>query len=150
TELPEGPQQRKVSNSTLEGILVTPSGSVNLKDDGGLPTVLAFGSTMCSSCNEEAQAFRDHLKDKTRGPTKIRLLTVLVGATAGSVDRWKQRYQIPWTVAYDTDASVFKQFCEEDTVPCLIIHLPDQGVVLREHGIVEMERIVNLTGPWED
>ncbi len=150
TDIPKGGPSRKVTASQLTGVLQTTTGSVDLAQDNGLVTVLQFASDGCFTCNQEANAFRSSLKNPSQNPSKVRLITVLVQSPMDDAKLWKQDHQIPWTVAIDPNAAFFRSYCTEDIVPCLVIHKPDQGIVLREKGMVKMNQVLDLTGPWED
>ncbi|MDZ4678165.1 MAG: redoxin domain-containing protein [Oligoflexia bacterium] len=149
TEIPG--VKKRLTASSLAGELPTTDGSlINLASDGNKITVLQFASDSCTVCAEEAKSFRSHLRDQNIAPSKIKLVSIIVGAILIDAQDWKSRLGVPWTVAYDTESIVFKKHCSQNTVPCIVIHSPEKGVVLSKHGVVKMDEILSHTGDWEN
>lgn len=134
------------------------TGRVNLVDGTKLdlgtlsdkPVVMVFASDSCLSCAEEVKHIKEHLHNAKQPPANVNLISVIVGADLEDAVDWKDRLEVAWRVGFDMDSDLFKAYCPQDTVPCTVVFTPKDGVVLREHGIVEVQRIVGLTGPWED
>ena len=134
----------------LTGRLVTTDAKpIDLAAANDLPVVLIFSQDTCIICGQEAAALRDSLK-KQFSPTKIHLLTVLVGANPDDASDWKQSHRVFWDVAVDGRGELFKRYCSQLTVPCSIVQVPGKGIVFRHNGAVEFKDFLTLTGPWED
>lgn len=113
------------------------------------PLVLVFASDTCDICLAEAEEFRDSLKVAANPPTKVTLVTAMVGAVSDDALVWKEDNRIPWTVAIDENLDLFKQYCGGSTVPCTLVQLPGKGIVFRQIGAVHVKDLQKLTGPWE-
>ncbi|MBF0360940.1 MAG: hypothetical protein HQK49_08005 [Oligoflexia bacterium] len=122
--------------------------TITNKDDG-LPVVMIFAQETCSSCSHEVSEILASLKHPDSNPSKIHLFTILVGAVAEDAQNWKQSKEVPWRVGIDEDASIMRNYCPLDTVPCIVVHTSTKGIVLRHHGIYSIFDLKKLTGEWE-
>jgi hypothetical protein len=135
----------------LDGRVGAIDGSwLELGDFSDRPAVLVFSQDTCAVCGHEADTLRDALAPAAQAPTNIHLITILVGAVAQDAQDWKQEHRVPWTVATDPDASVFAQYCVGTTVPCNVVFLPGQGIVLSRNAAMTPDDLKALTGPWGD
>jgi hypothetical protein len=114
-----------------------------------LPMVIVFAQDTCTTCRAETLEFRDSLAARTREPSQIKLVTILVGATADDAVDWKETNQVPWTVAIDGGDLLFRRYCGGGKVPCTLVQLPDKGIVLQKVGASSVAEIKEITGDWE-
>lgn len=144
------PATHAVTASGLTGTFTTSDDTTeDLAKDSDLPTILIFGQDTCEACGDEATRLISALKNPSQAPTKIHLLTVLVGAIVDDAVDWKQLHQVPWTVGIDPEPSLFTQYCPDQTVPCEIVFVPGKGIVLRQNGPADNDTLIQLTGPWD-
>ncbi|MBF0300391.1 MAG: redoxin domain-containing protein [Oligoflexia bacterium] len=120
--------------------------TLDLSEYNDKNTILLFGQIYCGSCNEEAQTILHSLINQTVAPTNVHLVSILVGATTDEADWWKTYYQIPWPVVIDLDTSVLTSLCPKRVVPCIVIHKPSEGIVLRKIGSMSVSEIENISG----
>lgn len=113
------------------------------------PLVLMLAGEFCESCLKEIGSFKAQMGSDGIPSGDARFVTLLVGADSLSAKDWKAQWEIPWAVGVQEDDATFEKWCPESVTPCLVVQLPDRGVVLREVGVVEPGKIVGLTGPWE-
>lgn len=149
----EDPKRTPISEAEgrLAGSFETAEGQrVSLEDDAGQSTVVVFSQDTCVVCAAEAQSLRASLRDPAQGPNRIRLYTILVGATAEDAADWKSFHRVPWTVGTDPDAALFNRYCETKTVPCTIVQTPAAGIVLKRNGVIHREELERLSGAWEE
>ena len=135
---------------TLQGTYLSAKGGEIPLDDGqARPTLIQFASDTCMVCAQEVAAFKSYLKSKP-APSRVRLISVLVGAFAEDAIAWSQRLQVGWEVGIDPDLVLFKKYCREDSVPCMVVHRPAEGIVLSHQGAMSIDEILAYTGPWGD
>ena len=131
-------------------LIATDDRTIDLSKDDGLPLVLIFSNDSCSTCAAEAEDIKKTLRIPTQGPTKIHLYTLLNGAIKADAVYWKNIHQIPWDVGYDENSTLFMKYCPDHTqIPCTLVQVPGQGVLLVHQGQTKIATIVSLTGPWE-
>ena len=123
--------------------------SFKVAADPSKVTLLIFGQDTCIVCGEETEHFVASLADPMVAPSKINMVTLLVGAIVEDADYWKFIFDVPWKVGVDTNGQIFKKYCPLNTVPCIIVHDPAKGIVLRHHGAIDINYLKSLTGPWE-
>lgn len=123
--------------------------SFDVVEDAGKVTLLIFGQDTCIVCGEETEHFLGSLNNPLLAPTRINMVTLLVGAIVEDADYWKFIFDVPWKVGIDTTGEIFRQYCPLNTVPCIVVHDPLKGIVLRHHGAIDLDYLKSLTGPWE-
>ena len=135
-----------VSAPRLDGRWVTTEGKrVDLAAIES-PIVLIFAQDTCIVCNHEADAIRKSLSDVKSPPKAVRIFTVLVGAEMQDAADWKADHAVPWEVGVDSSAALFKKTCDSPTVPCIVVQVPDRGIILRKIGSVSPRELQRLTG----
>ena len=122
----------------------------DLSRSGDLPVVLIFSQDTCAACGQEAESLRSALKNPAAPPDRVRVFTILVGAVMEDAIDWKNLHRVPWPVGTDLRSELFKQYCTEQTVPCIVVYVPRKGIVLRRNGPANLVELSQLTGPWED
>ncbi len=130
--------------------------SQSLENDNGKPTVLVFAQFFCEECILESEHFRDSLADPMVAPSRINLITILVGdrqtdlnnSLADAAD-FKRIYALPWTVGADPQAELFPLYCPENLTPCTVVQIPGRGIVMRKVGLSSRSEIETYTGAWE-
>ena len=121
----------------------------DLAKDGGKITLLVFGGSGCGSCIEEAQTLAAVTSlHGSAAPTKINLITVLVGDTVSSGRDFKERYKITWPVVIDNDSSLFHTLCPEPLIRCFIFHDPNRGIYFRTQDAMTVAQMKEKTGAW--
>ena len=133
----------------LQGELDSTNGKVSLGILNDKITMLVFAQDTCEVCIKETELFISHLPDRTKAPKSFNLLTILIGAQKIDADDFKDFFEVPWTVAFEEKANLFKKYCPKDSVPCVVIHDPKKGIVLRHHGALEFDEIKKHTGEWQ-
>lgn len=121
-------------------------GEVLLGGGTSRPTVILFAQDTCDVCGKETEMILSHLdRDKE---LLINIVTILIGTTLDDALWWEEIFGVSWKVGLDQKGAYFKQYCPENTVPCIVIYDPIKGVVLRHHGELHFEQIQYYTGPW--
>lgn len=145
-------QDPKLIASTveLEGKIKGLDGEIDLTSLKNKPLILVFAEDTCLACYEEVMEFKDHLKDPKNPPKNVEILTILNGAIEEDALYFSETHEIPWKVAYDETAGLFKKYCLENTVPCTLVYMPGEGVIFNKHGKVPVATLEDLTGVWED
>ena len=136
-------------NQFVSGILVgSDDKKIDLGKTDGLPLVLIFSNDSCSTCAAEAEDIKKALYPATQ-PTKIHLYTELNGAIKDDAVYWKKIHNIPWDVGYDENSNLFMKYCTDHTlIPCTVIQMPSQGIVLVHQGQMDTGAIQKITGAW--
>ena len=138
------------SVTLLEGQWVaTDHSTIDLTQFRSKATILVFAQDTCSVCRKESLAIRASLADPTAAPNRVNLFTVLVGSPLEDAEDWKGSLKIPWKVGADAKSDLFRKFCVTPTVPCLLVQLPERGIVFVKNGEVSLSELTTLTGPWE-
>ncbi len=133
----------------LTGEVRTSDGAMlDLATLSGGPTVLIFSQDTCAVCGREADHLREALGAAAHEPVNVRLVTILLGAILEDAQDWKALHRVPWTVAIDPQAQVVASYCAKLTVPCNVVYLPGQGIVLSKNGEASPEELQSLTGAW--
>jgi hypothetical protein len=114
------------------------------------PTILIFSQDTCQACGEEADSLLSHLAHPSANPSKAHLYTVLVGSYPEDAVAWKQLHPLPWEVGVDADSELFNHYCAIHTVPCVVVYLPNRGIVMRKNGEVGFDELTAITGNWEN
>ena len=144
------PNQVKTSPGLTGQFQTTDQQNQDLSKSGDLPVVLIFSQDTCAACGVEAEALRGALKNPTTAPSLVHVFTILVGAVMADAIDWKDLHRVPWAVGTDLKSELFKQYCAEQTVPCIVVYVPEKGIVLRKNGSANLVELSGLTGPWED
>ena len=132
-----------------ETFKTTTGTDINLNEIKDKPIVLVFATETCSTCIEEAELFRDGLKDPKLSPDKVHLVTVITGSFEEDAIEWQRRLKVPWTVAYIFDTDAFKFYCGGKTTPCTLVQTPDEGIIYKHIGLSTRDKLEPITGPWE-
>ncbi len=116
--------------------------------DGRLnkPTLIIFAQDTCDVCGQETEMILSHLNNVQE--LKINIITILIGTILDDALWWVDLFEVPWQVGLDFQGKFFKQYCSQNTVPCMLIYDPNNGLVLRHHGEISFEQIQYYTGPW--
>jgi len=139
----------------LNGIYKTSEGEEKqLSDLKEKPTVIIFAGQFCSVCQEEHEHFVSSLKNPSKAPVKVNLVTLMVGAAGkpAIAKFFKQDFSIPWEVGVDRkNNDLYKTYCQSSiSTPCLIIQTPEKGLTFKHIGETALVDIQAITGPWED
>lgn len=123
---------------------------MELAQDGGKPTVLMFGSFICSECTQEANLYLNSLRNRRVAPSRVNLHTVMVGTTQDDAVQWRNTNPVPWSVGLDSaSADLITQKCGRGaSVPCTIVYVGGRPVLTRQ-GVISRQEIESYTGPWE-
>ena len=112
-------------------------------------SIILFSEEFCKSCIEETEMIRDYLKGES--VSRIKLITILVGATEEDAKYWKDQWGVFWPVETDRDGRYYKRACQKIiSVPCIIINHPKQGVIFHHVGKSSIKDLEYFTGPWRD
>jgi hypothetical protein len=134
----------------LHGRVQTAEGWLELEELSARPTILVFGQDLCAVCGHEADALVASLSVAGLEPSRVRLVSILVGASPEDARDWKADHRVPWSVGMDPDSTVFASYCAERTVPCNVVFVPGQGIVMNQNSPTTPEELRLLTGPWDE
>lgn len=112
--------------------------------------VMTFSTSSCLTCREEAEEISGFIQEHGARPTKVELVTIMVGDVIEDLigeDAFFQWGELPWTIGMDIDAQLFGQYCDGET-PCTIIETPEQGIVFQHTGMVGVKKLQEVTGAW--
>jgi peroxiredoxin len=120
--------------------------TISLDSQLDKPAVIIFAQDTCDVCGHETEMILSHLSSQQQ--LKISIVTILIGTTMDDARWWQEMFEVSWPVGVDYKGEYFKQYCPENTVPCMLIYKPGEGVVFTQHGEVSYETIYSYTGPW--
>ncbi len=110
------------------------------------PLVMIFAQDTCETCGKETEMLVNKLSGIDQ--LNVNLVTILIGTALEDARWWAEMFEVSWPVALDFKGEYFKRYCPQTTVPCIVIVTPDVGVVVRHHGEMSYEQMVEYTGPW--
>ncbi|MBF0314110.1 MAG: hypothetical protein HQK50_07790 [Oligoflexia bacterium] len=125
------------------------SRSISVKSE--LPIVLLFSEVLCGSCMEEHQQISKDVVDRERFKEKVQMITVMVGSYESDrerVDRWGVKNGAFWPLLTDGNGVLFAKYCRENIFPCVVIFMPEQGMVYSKNAKVGVSEIKSVVGDW--
>lgn len=122
-----------------------------ISDITNKPRIFIFASTFCGVCQQEHRNLRDlFAQNGDQRPLNIELYTIMTGAvdSADSLD-FMDFTGIQWTPLYQPGDELRNQLCGAGTAnPCIVIEMPNQGIVFKHFGEVSIADLQKITGVW--
>lgn len=138
-----------VTGQNLEGSYTDLNGTeVDLKSFENMTTVLIFAQDTCHVCSEEAHKLSSYAKINGV-PTKFNLTHLLVSSFQDDAADWTTAHQIDWSVGI-VSAQLFRNYCPEQQVPCVLVFKPNLGITFQHTGAVSVDDLLKETGGWKN
>jgi hypothetical protein len=123
---------------------------ISLGDYKSKTLIVIFASDTCEVCASEVEEIKSSLREPDRAPSKVEILSLLLGADVQDARDWRNSHSIPWRVGYLDALGLFRQWCPGGQVPCVIVQRPERGIVLQRASKVSVAELHALTGDWEE
>lgn len=141
------PPKPKPEGSRLTGSVQTLQGeSQDLDFLQGKKSVVFLASETCITCIEEAKEINEYIKGAV--PSNVNFLTILVSSIAEDASDWKDRFAIPWQVAFMEDAELIPKYCPAYQTPCTIVTDEANQILFVKNGIVPPSVLQEYSGGW--
>lgn len=118
-------------------------------------TVIIFASDTCVICAGEHEKLVKFLNILGHVPQNVDLYTVLVGGIVEDAQAFAENFKIPWNVIVQPESveagndELFRTFCPEQKVPCVIVQTQEKGFVFQKTGEFSIAELEPFTGRWE-
>ncbi len=133
----------------LEGNLeIVDQPNLNLDANFNKPIVMIFSQDTCVVCRGEAKMLSTKFNELHGIPKNIELVTILIGSTIEDAQDFKSELGIQWKIGSQDGDALFRKFCPELKVPCVMAQTPSDGIVFRKLGEVGIEELEKYTGAW--
>lgn len=142
--------EANIGKSTLDGNFHQIDGVLkNLSSLNDKPLLLFFVSETCSSCREEAEHLIEEIS-VSGYPTKINLLSVLIGSLPEDITFWRDSFSpaISWELGADPDLILYKIYFKELRTPSVMYFDPQTQVLKKWQNLMTIEKLKKETGPW--
>lgn len=116
--------------------------------DASKPSIVYFVSDTCTVCAAETDELVSHFGGK-RAPESANIVSIVVGATDRDAQDWSDEHAVGWTVGYQTpseNASLLRKYCPAIQTPCVLVSVPDKGVVLAKNGRTGAAELAKYVG----
>ncbi len=118
-------------------------------------TVIIFASDTCVICAGEHEKLVKFFKQLGHVPQNVDLYTVLVGGIVEDAHAFAENFKLPWNVIVQPETAeassdeLFRTFCPEQKVPCVIVQTQEKGFVFQKTGEFSVAELEPFTGRWE-
>ncbi len=118
-------------------------------------TVIIFASDTCVICAGEHEKLVKFLNKLGHAPQNVDLYTILVGGIVEDAQAFAENFKLPWSVIVQPETGessgdeLFKTFCPEQKVPCVIVQTQEKGFVFQKTGEFSISELEPFTGRWE-
>ena len=140
----------KGGNFISGGLQLTDTSAVSLQTDTTKPLVVMFSAQSCSSCRVDAAQLKNALTDPNSNPNQVNVYTIIVGSDLSVAQEWKNTLGLPWNVGSDPNGAIYKSYCNIQIYPCIMIQMPNKGIVYQGYGTMSYNAMKAYTGNWQN
>jgi hypothetical protein len=148
----DGDGQDPGQKLSLSGLFIQSDGAtVQFKDFADQATIVFFAGEFCSACRAETERLVTLFNEKGL-PTKIKILTVLVGSTHQEIQGWKETFekgQPAWTLgADDEELTFYKKYFSKLVTPSILYVDPATQKIKKFQEAITIEELQKETQLW--
>jgi hypothetical protein len=100
---------------------------------------------------EEHQQISKDVVSRELFSKKVQMVTIMVGSYESDrerVDRWGAKNGAFWPLLTDGNGMLFAKYCRENIFPCVVIFMPEKGMVYSKNAKVGVGEIKSVVGDW--
>lgn len=125
--------------------------TLDLRDVGEGSYVIIFAAESCLSCRQETEHLIKLFGKKSAGPNNVKIVSILLGASFEDAEYWSNSFSepIPWTVGYDSDLSIYRQYFDVLQTPSILAGSKVLSTFRKFTGRQEQQILEKETGKWD-